>query len=418
MSRVTAPGAVVTQGRALRVCHLAYTFYETDNRVMRYARMLAERGHEVDVVALRRATQTRRGEDHGVRVLRVQHRTRTEGAPGTYLLKIVWFLLKSTCVLALRHLRKPYDVVHVHNVPDFLVFAAIVPRLLGAKIILDIHDVLPELYGGKFGAAPDSMIFRALLLAERLSCRFAHAVIVANHVWHERLIRRAVLRHKCSAILNYPDLEIFHPRGRDVAGARKGFRILYPGSLNRHQGLDVAIRAFAAVRDRLAMPEFHIFGDGPARAELISLAAQLGVADQVTFFDPLPMEDIAAVMASAQVGLEPKLGTGFANEALSTKILEFMASGVPVIVSRTLVHARYFDDTVVRFVPPGDYREMAAALLRLHNAPPDEAFVTRAREFATSYSWQRRAGEYEAVLESVLRPLPVAAAVRRQSADV
>ena len=49
-------------------------------------------------------------------------------------------------------------MIHVHSVPDFLVFAALVPKLLGARIILDIHDILPEFYASKFGASKDSRL--------------------------------------------------------------------------------------------------------------------------------------------------------------------------------------------------------------------------------------------------------------------
>ena len=146
------PSDPVDSDRPLNVCHLAYTFYETDNRVMRYAEALAARGDRVDVIALRRADQATSGTSNGVRVHRIQRRSVNETAAWMYLLKIVWFFVKSAAYLSVLQFRRRYDVVHVHNVPDFLVFAAVVPKLFGARLILDIHDVLPELYAGKFGA--------------------------------------------------------------------------------------------------------------------------------------------------------------------------------------------------------------------------------------------------------------------------
>jgi glycosyltransferase involved in cell wall biosynthesis len=189
---------------SIRVCHLAYTFYESDNRVMRYAEALAERGHEVDVIALRRRGLPRTANVRGVRVFRVQRRTVSERGALTYLLKILWFLLKSSTVLTVLQLRRRYDLVHVHNVPDFLVFAAWLPQGMGAKVILDIHDILPELYAGKFDSKSESPVFRALLHLERVSCWRADHVIVANDLWRERLVARAVQADKCTTILNYP----------------------------------------------------------------------------------------------------------------------------------------------------------------------------------------------------------------------
>jgi glycosyltransferase involved in cell wall biosynthesis len=380
------------------VCHLAYTFYETDNRVMRYARALVERGDEVDVIALRRSGQPRTSDVGGVRVTRVQRRVKTEGAPWTYFVKILWFMLLSLLAVSLRQVRRRYDVVHVHNVPDFLVFSALLPKLTGTRVILDIHDILPELYAGKFGATTDSAVFRALLLVERLSCRFADHVIVANHIWHDRLIERAVPAAKCLTILNYPDLRQFRPRPKDTHGK---FVILYPGSLSRHQGLDVAIRAFARVRDRLRDAEFRIYGEGPAREELLELVHQLGLDGRVVLRDPLLVDQIAEVIGSVDLGVEPKLATGFGNEALSTKILEFMASGVPIIVSRTMAHAHYFREPDVTFFTSGNDAELAEALLKLSSCQRDEGSLKRAQDFAARYDWRIRVADYYQLIEGL-----------------
>jgi glycosyltransferase involved in cell wall biosynthesis len=400
--------------RPLRVCHLAYTFYETDNRVTRYARALVERGDEVDVIALRRAGQRRQGCERGVCVIRLQRRAKTEGTPWIYLLKILSFMVRSLFVLSARHLYRRYDIVHVHNVPDFLVFAALLPKLTGAGIILDIHDVLPELYAGKFGASQKSAVFQSLLLVERLSCRFADRVVVANHIWHERLVQRAAPPHKCLTILNCPDLRMFRPRPRKASRGDGRFIILYPGTLSRHQGLDVAIRAFAAIADRMPDAEFHIYGEGPARSELMHLTHDLGVDGRVILREPLPVDQIAEVIASADVGVEPKQDRGFANEALSTKVLEFMASGVPVILSRTLVHAHYFDDRLVTFFAPNDHRELAAALVKLYTERPDASSIQRAREFAAGYGWQTRVTDYYSLIKELSPVGPLHGAEVRQ----
>jgi glycosyltransferase involved in cell wall biosynthesis len=380
-------------GRRLRVCHVAYTFYENDNRVIRYAESMAERGHDVEVIALRRQGQSNTHEMNGVRIHRIQRRSVNERGALSYLPKLVWFLINSMVRLTLFQLRRRYDIVHVHNVPDFLVFAAIMPKLMGARVILDIHDVLPELYGGKFGAGEKSAAFRALLVVERLSCRFANHVIIANHLWHTKLIERSVPEWKCTAILNYPDLRMFRPL---EARARKAaFVFLYPGTLNHHQGLDIAIDAFAQVRDRMPGAEVHIYGEGPARPALTRQATDLGLADRVRLMDRVPLVEVARLMAAADVGIVPKRADGFGNEAFSTKTLEFMACGVPIIVSRTQIDAHYFDDSVVRFFTPGSVDDLARAMLWTyeHRAEHGE-WIRAASAFASRFSWQERSTDY------------------------
>src|SRR5579863_8056925 len=229
----------------MNVCMLAYTHYEEDNRVMRYAEALAARGDQVDVIALRHPHEQDQVLVHGVNVFKVQTRVLNEKRKSSYLLRVLMFLFRSVGLLARRHRRFRYDLIHVHSVPDFLVFAALYPKIRGAKVVLDIHDILPEFYASKFGARKKSIVFRALLLLERASAQFADHVIIANDLWRDRIISRSVPHGKCTTILNFPDSKIFR-RGVKVRTDRR-LIILYPGSLGWHQGLDIAIRAFARI---------------------------------------------------------------------------------------------------------------------------------------------------------------------------
>ena len=144
----------------MRACMVAYTFYEPDNRVRRYAETLVKRGDSVDAIVLRQKGQSPFDVIGGVHVHRIQQRVINEGNPLTYLIKLLLFLLRSAWMLAWRHLRAPYDLIHVHSVPDFQVFATLIPRLMGAKVILDIHDIVPELYASKFRISQESLLFR------------------------------------------------------------------------------------------------------------------------------------------------------------------------------------------------------------------------------------------------------------------
>ena len=131
---------------------LAYSHYETDARVKRYAEALAERGDHVDVVALKRSPDEAIERKVGsVNLYNLQARVgKGERSPLAFLFPVLRFLSVSTFWITRRHSRRPYDVLHIHNMPDFLVFAALYPKLTGAKVILDIHDIVPEFYGNKF----------------------------------------------------------------------------------------------------------------------------------------------------------------------------------------------------------------------------------------------------------------------------
>ena len=130
---------------------VSYSFYEADNRVRRYAEALVKAGCSVDALSLRRdATQPDREIIDGVAVHRLQGRRKDEKTPLHHLLRLCRFWLAAARFLFRMHPEESYDLVHVHNPPDFMVFAACFSKWEGAKIILDIHDIVPELYENKF----------------------------------------------------------------------------------------------------------------------------------------------------------------------------------------------------------------------------------------------------------------------------
>jgi glycosyltransferase involved in cell wall biosynthesis len=151
--------------------------------------------------------------------------------------------------------------------------------------------------------------------------------------------------------------------------------------------------------------ELHIYGEGPARPGLARLAEERGLAGRVKLMPPVPIAEVPALMAGADVGVVPKRADGFGNEAFSTKVLEFMACGVPVIVSRTRVDMHYFSDAVVRFFIPGDPTDLARVMLDVYRQRGNhEDWVRAARAFAVANSWDERVADYLAVVDRLLPP--------------
>ena len=381
--------------RSLRVCMVTHSYYSRDNRVIRYAESLASRGDQVDVLSLRSAPDAPPEECiNGVNVFRLQDRFSKHGeSAAAYLLPILRFFATASLWITRRHGRGRYDVFHIHNIPDFLVFAAWYPRLRGAKTILDVHDVVPEFFASKFSVPFDSWRIRSLLVMERWSARFAHHVIIANHLWLDKYVARSARADKCSVFINNVDSALFHPRPRTRTDNR--LIVMFPGGLHRHQGLDIAIRAFQKVSAKLPRAEFHIYGDGNMKPQLVALAAELGLNGNVRFFDPVRVQEIAQVMADADLGVVPKRADSFGNEAYSTKIMEFMSLGVPVVVSNTKIDRFYFNDSLVRFFESGNPAAMAEGMIEvLRDCAKREQMIAHAREYAVQNSWDSRKADY------------------------
>lgn len=388
----------------MKVCMVVYSFYENDTRVMQYASALTSRGDEVDIIALRLPGQPKYEVIEGVHVHRIQTRQVNERGRFSYACRLLRFCILSGLILSWKHLSKKYKLIHVHNVPDFLVFSAVVPRLLGTPVILDIHDLLPEMYADKFSVSKDSFIFKTMLQVEKLSIAFSSHTIIANHLWYDRLLSRSVRPEKLTTIRNYPDPQIFHPCSKD--NKREKFLIVYPGSLNWYQGVDVAIKAFARVAKQMPGVEFHIYGEGAAKLSFTQLANTLGLSDRVLFRPYLSAKEIAKVMASADLAIEPKQArSAFANEASSMKILEFMAVDVPLIVSRTRIHSYYYDNSMVKFFTPHDDAELAGYILELYkDANLRKQLVANARKYVATNNWNVKKQEYLALVDWLVDP--------------
>jgi glycosyltransferase involved in cell wall biosynthesis len=388
-----------------KVCVLAYTNYESDGRVRRYAETLTGRGDLVEVIALSSGNVPLGTKNiGGVTAYRIQRRETDERHKWTYAWRLLRFMVVSSAFLARRHRQMCYELVHVHNIPDFLVFAAWYPKFTGAKLILDVHDVVPELFASKFEATADDYYVCLLKRIEKASAAFVDHVIVANHLWHKKLIERSVPEEKCTVFLNHIDPAMFYRRSRTRNDGK--LIILFPGTFQWHQGLDIAIEALAHIKAKVPNAELHLYGGGGGggtEGQLAELANRLGLNGRVKFCGGVPFDQIADVIANADLGIVPKRASSFGNEAYSTKIMEFMSQGVPAVVSRTKIDNFYFDDTVVRFFASGDSQAIADAMLDvIENRELRETLVRNGLDYAARNNWDCARHDYLTLVDSLM----------------
>jgi glycosyltransferase involved in cell wall biosynthesis len=381
--------------RPKNICMLAYSHYESDSRIVRYAKTLAQRGDHVDVVAYGGESDALGKKDvDGVRLYKIQRRFKLEGkGPLAHLLPLLRFFVAAGVFITRKHLHSRYDLIHVHNIPEWLVFAVSLPKLFGARILLDIHDLVPELFGAKFKTSDHPFLIRILRAIERCSCQFADHVIISNDLWKERLIRRSVVDSKCSVFFNNIDPNLFYQRKRTRQDERK--IVIFPGSLQWHQGVDIAVKAFPRVLETCPTAEFHIYGEGGVINELKDLVRQLGLEKKVLFCAPVTVDRIPQILADSDAGVVPKRNDSFGNEAYSTKIMEFMSQGIPVAISRTAIDTFYFDDSEVRFCESGNPESFAAGIIDvLTNESLRQRLVRNALDYVARNHWGSRRQDY------------------------
>jgi glycosyltransferase involved in cell wall biosynthesis len=353
-------------------CTVAYAFYETDFRIKRYADALSGPGVRTDAIALQSESTEKFEIMNHVNVHRIQKRNFDgQGGPFDYLLKMGLFFVKSSVIVLYNHLRYRYDIIIVHNVPDFFVFTALVPKLLGAKVMLDIHDILPEFFCQRFHKPLNSVYGSLLRITEYLSVKFCDFVITGNEIWRNKISKRDHFPlERMVAFVNYPHLEYF--RGINHRVRDNGLSIVYPGHLSHHHGIDIAIRAMPLIRKEIPEAALEIYAGSwvpQYRSELEKMITDLNLDVAVRIHRPRDIHELVEVYKKTDIGLVPKRGGFFASEAFSSKILDFMASGIPIVASRTTIDEYYFNDSQIMFFEADNVADCARSILSLYRDP-------------------------------------------------
>lgn len=394
--------------RKKRHCMVVYALYPySETRVQRQAEALVQNGYAVDVICPTRPGKPPTDEHNGVKIYRVAKRwqRRKNGGLITQLLNYLGFFILASLKLLRLHLKQNYAVVQAHNVPDFLVFTALIPKLLGARVILDLHDLMPEFFQEKTGQDSESFSLRLILLQERLSCRFADHVITVTEHWRQALIKRGVPPEKCSVVMNLADTRIFQllPKKRFISNNGNQFRLFYHGFMTKRYGLDLILLAMEKIR--LEIPHIHLtlVGGGDYRDNLIQLAEELQLKnDHVEFIQTKPVEELPSLIAAADVAVVPYRDDIFADTLLPTKLMEYAAMGLPAIVARTTAISSYFDERMVKFFKPDDVDELADCIIELYNNPGQRQKLSEGiRRFNEHYNWEKQSAAYLQVVDQL-----------------
>ena len=378
----------------MRICIIAYKFYESSPRIRQFATTYHACGHSVDVYSLGESSSASIEILEGIRIHRIQRRIRNEKTKFQYLLRTLRFLFSASIRITAQHSKQRYDLVQIFGVPDFLVLAAWRLKLDGTPILLDVYDLTPELYCAKFGCKEQSAVFRILVATERFSASLCDHVIAPNPIWKARLLSRSVPEGRCTHIPYYSDDKLFH-RGTAHEGS-KVIRLLYAGTLNSLQGLDIAIRAFSKALQNLSKSEFHIYGEGPQETHLATMISSLHLESNVFLHNTVPVQQLAEMMAQFDIMIVPKrISTKFGAEAASTKIWDGLRAGLVVIAARTPVEQLYFSDEEVFYFTPEDEDELASAIIKVcSDASLRSKLRASAEQFLRTNNWENHKDDF------------------------
>lgn len=346
-------------GRARRVAIVVHATVPQDPRVRRQTDALVADGYEVDLFALRDAAQPERESSGGVTIHRLPVNRTWYGMAG-HLAEYFAFMAVATIAVTRQHRRRRYQLIQIATVPDFLVLAGLPARLAGVPVLLDLHEDMPTFYRDRFPGPlvrPGMGIVNAVT---RASAAFADELITVHEPLRQLSIGRGVEPQRIGVVMNSADERIFASQAPRPFMEDGELRLVHHSNLQRVYGLEHAIEAVALLPD-LAL-RLDVYGDGPYRQQIEQAIRRTGTAGRVTLHGRVPMEHLPGLLAGSDIGLVPTLPEPYAQFSLSTKLLEYVAMGVPIIATDLATFRYHFTEDAIRYVAGADPAALAAAI--------------------------------------------------------
>jgi glycosyltransferase involved in cell wall biosynthesis len=323
----------------------------------------------------------------------------------SYLAEYGRFFATAALHVTREHLRRPFQAVQVHNMPDFLVFTALVPKLLGARVVLDVHDLVPEFYALRFGLPLNHRLVKVTRWVQRLSAGFADHVLTAGEPFRRELGASGVSLDKVTSIMNSPDPGLFSPNGERAAHSGERMVLSYHGTLTESNDLTVVLRAMALLRDELLGLEFNVYGRGRAVPGLQALARELGLEKRVHFHGYKPLDEIPALIAKADLGLVPQRRSDFTSLNYPTKAFEYIALGVPVLMTWTPALQEMFGHLEGVFFDCEQPAKLADLIRRLYwDRAQARELAQHEQAVCARFAWPVESQRYVAVMAGLVQP--------------
>ena len=386
-------GGSCLQGKRMAV--VSFSSFPGDPRPRRAAETFVHAGMRVEVICLMDEGSLQQDTFKGIEVDRISV-THTRGSKSNYVFQYGLFIVIAFAKLAVRSLTRRYHLIHIHNMPDVLVFASLVPKCLGAKVILDLHDPMPELMMTIFKLRRESLAVSAMALLEKWSIGFADAVLTVNRACEKLFVSRSCAAAKVSVVMNSPDERIFRTvppkvRNRQSNEMNAPFVIMYHGTLVERNGVDLAVEALMKLRQSVPGAELRIYGPRtPFLDQVMLTVSEKDLEKAVYYLGPRRLEELVEAIADCDVGVIPNKRSIFTELNTPTRIFEYLAGGKPVVAPRAPGIQDYFSEDSLVFFDLGNADDLAQKLTWVADHPKEVfQITTRGQAVYEAHSWTK-----------------------------
>lgn len=285
--------------------------------------------------------------------------------------------------------------------PDFLVFATLVPRLMGAKVGLVMYEPMPELWATLYNS---QILVKLLEITQRLAIGYAHVVFAVTQQQKDTFVARGANADKITVILNAPDTRFWEQFVPDTPGPKEHFTLICHGAIEERYGHDTMLQAVNRVRNQIPNLCLRILGNGSYRDTFLTQVKDMGLETSVQYVGWVPLQQMVEELHNADVGIVAQKSSPYSNLVHTGKMYDFFAFGKPVLASRLRAVRAYFDEDSLRFFEPANPESLAEGILDLYQHPDKrQVLVENSQRLYDQYKWERQKEIYLSTYRALLK---------------
>jgi glycosyltransferase involved in cell wall biosynthesis len=383
------------------VCHAYFPHFS--GRKLRQTLALIDDGFEVDLICLRKKNDALRENFKKINIYRIPIRQK-RGSILRYIFEYISSFICISILLSYLHIRKKYNIIHVQTLPDIMCFTALVPKLLGARIVLDNFDPMPELYSAKFHFNMDSNWIKILMYLEKISGSFADLVITQNKLYADILEIRGNYKRKIIPFINCPDERFFGNLTPPSINSRNGKTLLlFHGTITERHGVDIAIQAIKLISESLNNVNFLIAGNGDYLPSILNLINRLNMSKYVTYIGEKKFHTIPELITECSFGVIPHKSTVYNEINVPDRLFEYLWMGKAPIIARTKAILEYFPENTLIYFNPEDPKDMAEKIIWAINHPEVvHQKIVNAQKICLNYQWKKQKQAYTETINEII----------------
>ena len=387
-----------------------------DRRVWQESTSLRQAGFGVAVICPTSKMHPKRYERlEGIDIYRYPLLLEADTSIVGYFIEFVYCWLATLWLTLVAYRERPFQVIQACNPPDIYFAIALLFRPFGVKFVFDYHDLCPELYVAK-GHPKKGVVFRVLLLLERMTLRSADIVIATNESYREIASSRGgVPEQKIVVVRSGPRREwscLSEPQSELKQGHK--YLVVFVGQIGKQDGVDYLLRAISIYRRTCGKDTlFTIIGGGPLEPAMRELSTELAITDSVYFTGRVSDERLRSYLATADLCVDPDPWTEFTNLSTMNKIVEYMSLGRPTIAFDLLEHRRSALGAA-RYVEPNNVAKFAMAMRELLEDKTSQARMSKlaTERFQQELAWEVSEEELLHAYGELLREVDFSAAAK------